>query len=142
MSAKMKESSKSKPSGEEQVLEFLAKLEHPLKSEIEEIRSIILNAYENITEHIKWNAPSFCIQEQDRITFNLHGKAGIRLVFHCGAKGSSTTGEGPLIQDDTKLLVWLAADRAIVTFASMDDVHSKRDQLTKVIVKWIEATTP
>jgi len=70
-----------KLTGHEQVLEFLQKLEHPLKLQIEEVRRIILDSNDQISEHIKWNAPSFCINEQDRITFNLHGNEGFRLVF-------------------------------------------------------------
>ena len=50
----------TKRSGHELVVEFLNNLEHPLKNEIEEVRKIILSVDEQITEHIKWNAPSFC----------------------------------------------------------------------------------
>jgi hypothetical protein len=41
------------------VNEFMNKLEHPLKSEMEAIRTVILSANNEITEGIKWNAPSF-----------------------------------------------------------------------------------
>lgn len=49
-----------KLTGPEQVALFLKELEHPLKDEIEEVRKIILSAADDITEQIKWNAPSFC----------------------------------------------------------------------------------
>lgn len=75
-----------KLSGPQQVVEFFNNLEHPLKKEIEEVRKIILSTNESITEHIKWNAPSFCFNNEDRVTFNLQGKGFFRLVFHCGAK--------------------------------------------------------
>lgn len=71
-----------KLSGHEQVIEFLNNVEHPLKKEMEEVRKIILSTNEHITEHIKWNAPSFSFNNEDRVTFNLQGKGFFRLVFH------------------------------------------------------------
>jgi hypothetical protein len=129
-----------KQSGHEQVVEFMTKLEHPLKKEIGEVRKIILSANENITEHIKWNAPSFCFENEDRVTLNLHGKGYFRLVFHCGAKVKNTVGKTPLFEDTTGLLDWVAGDRAIVNF-TMNDVKTKEEKLVEVITKWIEATS-
>jgi len=38
---------------------FLADLEHPLKAGVEQLRAAILASDDAITEHVKWNAPSF-----------------------------------------------------------------------------------
>jgi hypothetical protein len=43
----------------DKVDEFLENLSHPLKAEIEAVRSIIKGVNKNINEEIKWNAPSF-----------------------------------------------------------------------------------
>ncbi|GIP56724.1 MULTISPECIES: DUF1801 domain-containing protein [Paenibacillus] len=130
----------NKPSGHEQVLGFLEKLEHPLKQEIEEVRKIILSSNDQITEHIKWNAPSFCVNNQDRITFNFHGKEGFRLVFHCGSKKTDYADKDRLLQDDSGLLEWATGDRATLTFTSAKDVEDKRGKLIEVVTKWIEVT--
>ncbi|MFD1406759.1 DUF1801 domain-containing protein [Kroppenstedtia eburnea] len=127
-------------SGHQQVVEYMNNLEHPLKKEIEEVRKIILSADPRLTEHIKWNAPSFCFENEDRVTFNLHGRGYFRLVFHCGAKVKDNSGNGPLFTDTTKLLDWVADDRAIIKFTDMNDVIAKKEKLTEVITKWIEAT--
>jgi hypothetical protein len=124
----------------QQVVEFLNNLEHPLKQEIEEVRSIILSANQEFTEHIKWKAPSFCINKEDRITFNLQGNGFFRLIFHCGAKVKEQAGKGRLIDDTTGLLDWAANDRAIIKFTDMNDVQAKKDKLVDVIIKWIEAS--
>jgi hypothetical protein len=71
---------------ENQVVDYMNNLEHPLKKEIEEVRKIILSANNQFTEHIKWNAPSFCINNEDRVTFNLQGKGYFRLIFLRGSK--------------------------------------------------------
>ena len=47
-------------------------LDHPLKQQIEQLRAAILGSNERITEHGKWNAPSFRYASEDRVTFRLH----------------------------------------------------------------------
>jgi uncharacterized protein YdhG (YjbR/CyaY superfamily) len=39
--------------------EFLDKLDHPFKAEVQALREIIKGVNRHITEQIKWNAPSF-----------------------------------------------------------------------------------
>ena len=131
----MTTSESKKLSGSEQVVEFMNNLEHPLKEEIEEVRKIILSTDDKITEHIKWNAPSFCYEGEDRVTFNLHGKGFIRLVFHCGAKVKDRKTSEPLIVDTSGILEWKAADRAMMKF---NDVKAKEEKLREVIRKWLK----
>lgn len=126
-----------KLSGHEQVVEFLNNLEHPLKNEIEEVRKIILSVNDNITEHIKWNAPSFCFNNEDRVTFNLQGKGFIRLILHMGAKVKNKKKKLP--EDTTGLLEWVADDRAIIKLTDMMDVELKKERLIQAIDLWILA---
>jgi hypothetical protein len=129
---------KEKPSGHQQVVEYLSILEHPMKNEIEEVRKIILDANVNITEHIKWNAPSFCYGNDDRITFHLRGKGYIQLIFHRGAKSKDQIRE-PLFMDETGLLEWITADRASIKFTDMNDIRIKKENLKKIVNRWLEA---
>jgi hypothetical protein len=130
-----------KLSGHQHVVEFLNELEHPQKKEIEEVRKIILGVNEQITEHIKWKAPSFCINNEDRVTFNLQGKGFFRLIFHCGAKSKANEGNGPLFDDTTGLLDWVTGDRAIIKLTNMSEVEAKRGKLAEVVARWIEVTS-
>jgi hypothetical protein len=116
---------------------FLRELNHPLRAEMERVRSIILAANPEITEHIKWKAPSFRFDGEDRVTFNLRAKDGIQLVFHRGAKVKAA--KGFEFKDATGLMEWVAADRALVKFKDMQDVKSKKAALTEVVKKWFEA---
>lgn len=129
-----------KLSGAQQVAEFLNNFEHPLKKEIEEVRKIILSTNESITEHIKWNAPSFCFNNEDRVTFNFQGKGFFRLIFHCGAKVKDHAVNRNLFEDTTGLLDWVTTDRAMIKLTDMNDVESKKEKLAAVVVKWIEVT--
>ncbi len=120
----------------EAVDQFLEALEHPLKAEIEAVRSIILSADEQITEHIKWNGPSFCYAGVDRVTFNLHPADSIQLVFHRGAKVKSS--EGFVFEDHSGLMKWVRSDRAVVTLKDMQDIEANRAALTDLVKAWIE----
>lgn len=139
MANKKGNSAHQKLSGHEQVLKFIEDLEHPLKPEIEYVRKIILEANDQLSEHIKWNAPSFFIID-DLITFNLHGKDGFRLIFHCGSKVTKFAKGGPLFEDSTLLLEWLAGDRASVRFRSMEEIETNKESLKQLVNKWIEVT--
>ena len=130
---------RNKATGNEGVDPFLAQLEHPLKEEIREVRRIILSAHPQLTEHIKWNAPSYACNGEDRVTFSLHGQGFFRLVFHCGAKAKNRQLEGRLIDDSTQLLEWVTDDRATARFTNMHDVREKEAALRTVIQQWIAA---
>lgn len=130
---------KSKAAHQE-VNEFLNDLKHPLKAKIEAIRKIILKADNRLTEHIKWNAPSYCIHGDDRITFNLAGKGFIRLVFHCGAKAKDNQAKNKLFEDTTGLLEWAANDRAIAKFTTMEEIKIREKDLIKTINTWLLKT--
>lgn len=125
----------------EEVTAYLTALEHPLKKEIEEVRKVILNANANLTEHIKWNAPSYRFNGDDRITFNLAGKGFFRLIFHCGAKATEKKPKDKLFEDKTGLLEWAANDRAVAKFTDMHDVKAKKNALIKTIDTWLKVTT-
>ncbi|TVX96315.1 DUF1801 domain-containing protein [Cohnella terricola] len=129
-----------KLNGHEQVAEFMNKLEHPFKKEIEEVRTIILSANNQLTEYIKWNAPSFCLDNEDRITFNLRGNGYFQLIFHCGSKVRKYESNEPLFHDDTGLLEWLANDRATVKFRDINDVIEKQEKLIRLVNRWLEVT--
>jgi uncharacterized protein YdhG (YjbR/CyaY superfamily) len=66
----------------EQVDEFIDKLDHPFKAEVVMVREIIKNVNKEITEQIKWKAPSFSYKGESLVTFNLWEKKRIHLVFH------------------------------------------------------------
>lgn len=120
---------------------YLEELAHPLKQEIMEVRQIILNSNKKFTEHIKWNAPSYCINGEDRITFNLHGTSYFRLIFHCGVKIKARKIKGKISSDKEQLLEWVADDRAVLQFSDMIEVMQKKRSVVLLINEWIKLTT-
>jgi hypothetical protein len=120
----------------DEVNAFMARLEHPLKAEIETVRAIILGADARIHESIKWNAPSFAVTEYFA-TFKLRPITTVQVVFHTGAKVKAIVND-MYIDDPAGLLKWAAKDRCVATFADMHDIASKTAALTVVVKQWIE----
>lgn len=118
---------------------YLAELQHPLKPEALELRSIILGAVPELKERIKWNAPSYLFEGDDRITFNFFAQDKIRLVFHCGAKTHKRKGKGRLVADPDGLLEWASDHRAVASFGSMAEIRARRASLTALISAWLAA---
>lgn len=121
--------------GANEVDAFMQKLDHPLKKEFEAVRAIILGASSEISEGIKWNAPSFRVNEYFA-TFHLR-KNEVLVILHLGAKVKGNSTAGLKINDPTDLLEWLAKDRAAVTFRDMKAIKSSKAAFDKIVRQWI-----
>jgi uncharacterized protein YdhG (YjbR/CyaY superfamily) len=115
----------------DKVDEFLENLSHPLKAEIEVVRSIIKGVNKNINEEIKWNAPSFNYKGEYLVTFNLRETLRVHLVFH-----------NPFIpQVKSSLLEGDYKDRRMTYFVNMNDIKTNKPLLEKALkdlIKLIE----
>lgn len=107
----------------DKVDEFLENLSHPLKAEIEAVRSIIKGVNKNINEEIKWKAPSFNYKGEYLVTFNLREQKRVHLVFH--------NPQIPKVKSD--LLEGDYKDRRMAYFADMKDVLAKKSLLVKAL---------
>jgi hypothetical protein len=123
---------------QDDVEQFLKTLEHPLKAQLKSLRRAILARSADISEHLKWNAPSFCIGGEDRVTFRLHPKGHLQLVFHRGAKVKDA--KGFRFEDDSGLMEWAAADRGVVTLRDAQDAKAKQAAVVELVQRWMEAT--
>ncbi len=118
---------------------YVRALEHPLKSEVETLRMIILGADALIGEQIKWNAPAFFYRgemkpfdpkeyKRDIVVFNLRATDHVLLVFPTGARIDAASG---LLEGD------YTDGRRLAKFRNMDDVSSKKCALLGVIADWL-----
>lgn len=109
--------------------EYLATLEHPYKAEVAALREIILGVSDDITEQIKWNAPTFSYKGY-LATFNLHSKLGrqvAHLVFH----------NGIILDDPNGILEGDYPDRRMAYFKDMAEVEANADALRGLVRDWI-----
>ena len=112
--------------------EFMVRLEHPLKTEVQAAREIIKGADPRVTEEVKWNAPSFSCSGEYLVTFNLRAAQHVHLVFH-----------NPLIaQIASPILEGDYPDRRMAYFRDMNDLLAKRGELERVLRELIARLAP
>lgn len=116
--------------------EFLTNLEHPLKELIYAVRASIRDADARLTEQIKWNAPSFALGDLDLVTMKLFPPKSVQVIFHRGAKKTMQPASR-LLTEDFGLLKWPANDRAVATFASLEQFESQKADFRKIVASWI-----
>lgn len=109
------------------VNEFMDKLDHPLKAEVQAVREIIKGVNKNITEEIKWKAPSFNYKGY-LATFNLWADQRVHLVFH----------NPEVVNIKSEILEGNHPTRRMVYFSDMKDVKAKKAALVKVVKELVK----
>ncbi|CAN7430500.1 DUF1801 domain-containing protein [Devosia sp. LjRoot16] len=108
---------------------MMAALDHPLKPEIEALRTTIKSAAPELGERVKWNAPSYYLGAHDMAAFNLRQSSFVQLVLVFPG--------GLMIEDRRGLLEGDSKDRRLLRFDSMADVEHKRPALEAVVRQWV-----
>lgn len=125
MTAKVK---KPKLTDEEQVKEWMNKLDEEMKLSVNAVRKIIKAARPELNERIKWNAPSYYYKE-DIVTFGpARGKDKIILVFHHPSIVKIRSG---LLQGDYK-------DRRLVYLNSVTEIKAAKKELERIIKESVQ----
>jgi len=120
------------------VEEFLNSLDVDKRQLVDTLRDLILKTEPNLEEHIKWNAPSYVLDGEDRITFNLMNKQGVvKLVLHMGATRKEDKKGAPVLQDTSGLIEWNSDIRGTITFNEIDDIQSNLPALKIVLKNWL-----
>jgi hypothetical protein len=107
----------------EEVDDYIARLDHPVKGEVQVLRDIIKGVNADVTEEVKWKAPSFSYRGAYLVTFNLRNPKRIRLVFHNPAIASVRS---ELLEGDYP-------DRRLAYITDMNDVKAKGAGLVDIL---------
>ena len=124
----MAKNTKPKLTDAEQVEQYMAKLDNPLKPEIEALREIIKKTDRKICERIKWNAPSYYYMD-DIVTFGPARPGKVMLVFH---HPHIVNIKSALLEGDYK-------DRRLAHFKDMQEVKANKKELAAIITELITA---
>ena len=119
---------------------ILDQLNHPLRVEIDYLRTLILSSGSRLSENIKWNGPNYFLGEAaDRITMKIHPPKNIQLVFHRGAKKNTPSRERT-IEHPSARLQWKDNDRVIMTFRNLQEIKEAEGELREIVEAWVDAT--
>lgn len=104
---------------------YMQTLDHPLKPQIEQLREILKNADERLSERIKWNAPSYHLDGVDIVTFGplMRKKDEILLVFH----------HPKIVEIASDILEGQFKDRRLVTLHNQAEVDAKTEELQRIM---------
>ena len=119
---------------------FLTNFDDERKPLVEAVIQAINEGCPNLTQTIKWNAPSFVDNGKDRLTLMLHKKDRVCLILHTGAKPKEDKKAPRLYVDSTGLLEWNSNIRATVTFIDSTDFVSKRHLFKTAVSQWLDET--
>lgn len=131
---------KSKLSDSEQVTEYISKQVPQVAATMQAIREALLSVNQDISEHIKWNAPAFYFNgamaafdakeyKRDIVVYNLRKNGDILLIFPTGSA----------INDASGLLEGSYTDgRRMVTISNIDDLNAKLPSLKEVLKNWLK----
>ena len=116
---------------------YLDSLKPDVRAAVDALRAIVVEAQPGLVERIKWNAPSFAIGDDDRITLGVAPKGGFRVVLH---RGAAAKHDDFRFDDEDGLANWPAPDRGVVTFADTGEIEARRDALLDLFTRWLAAT--
>lgn len=117
--------------------EFIRSLDSAKQHQVQTLRRYILHESPKLAEHIKWNAPSYQKDSEDRITFNVAGKDGfVKLVLHMGATRAEDKRAAPLL-DDAALVEWVSDIRGYMTFKTIGEIVSNEKEIKRTIRNWL-----
>ena len=111
--------------------------EHPLRKEMDALRTIILGVELSIVEGVKWNTASF--RTTDWFA-TLNGPKHVKepmVILHAGAKAKGIVVKDR-IPDPDGLLKWLGMDRAQIIFKDTTDITAKQQALKAIVSAWIK----
>src|SRR5262245_61410000 len=101
--------------------EFFDDLNKDKRLQIDTLRNLILETEPRLEEHLKWNAPSYVFNGEDRITFNLMNKQGVvKLVLHMGVTRKENRNGSPVMNDASGLIEWSSDIRGTITFSDIE----------------------
>lgn len=118
--------------------EFLADLSDDRRRQVEKLMSIIASAHEDLTIHIKWNSPSYVLNGEDRVTFNMHYPDQTLILLHMGATRKEDKQSQPIMQDETGLIKWNSDIRGTLSFRSLDEIEKQSKDIKEILQKWFK----
>ena len=126
------------PSAQRSIADIMSALDEDARKQVQLLRDIIASLEVDLTEHVKWNAPSYVLHGEDRITMNLRNKQGlVKLVLHMGATRPENKKGDPVLADDEGLVEWASDIRGLVALADVDDLRAKEPALRRVLTRWL-----
>ncbi|WP_407345565.1 DUF1801 domain-containing protein [Pengzhenrongella phosphoraccumulans] len=118
--------------------DFLEAQSAESRAAVDALRAIVLASHPNVTEHLKWNSPSFVVDGVDRATINIGRAGAIRLVLHQDTTTAEHAGAATAFTGDPLgILTWHSDIRASLLVGGTTEIAARREELSAVIREWL-----
>ena len=122
--------------------EFLSDQTADKLQEINKLRELILHTEPRLVENLKWNAPNYVYNDEDRITFNLMNKQNVvKIIIHMGATRKENKKASPVLGNGQGLVEWNSDIRGTIRFNGMSDISLKKEPFQTLISDWLAVST-
>ncbi len=122
--------------------EFLKDQSPEKIQQIAYIQNLIMDVEPSLTENLKWNAPNYVYNGEDRITLNLMNKEGkVKIILHMGATKQENKKGPRALNEDQGIIDWNSDIRGTICFEDLDDIKAKKAALSKVVADWLSIKT-
>ena len=122
--------------------EFLSDQTADKLQEINKLRELILHTEPRLVENLKWNAPNYVYNDEDRITFNLMNKQNVvKIIIHMGATRKENKKGSPVLGNGQGLVEWNSDIRGTIRFNGMSDISLKKEPFQTLISDWLAVST-
>ena len=126
------------PAKQVSIADIMSVLDDVTAEQVQLLRDVIGSLDADLTEHVKWNAPSYVLDGEDRITMNLRNKESVvKLVLHMGATRPENTKGAPVLAEDEGLVEWASDIRGLIAFSDAGEIRGKEPLLRRVLVRWL-----
>lgn len=118
--------------------DFMRGIDKTQQEQVSLLRSLIIDAHPELAERIKWNSPSYALNDVDRITFSVRPKYPTAIVLHMGALRPEDKKASPVMDDPSELITWKSDTRGVIYFTDLDDIKAKSTQFVATINRWLK----
>ena len=121
-----------------EVERYISQLEPEIQPAIEYLRQVILSIDKEISEHIKWNSPSFYYSGEMKEFDPKEYKRDILVMNLRKNKIMCVLPTGMDIKVNTEILEGNYTDgRRIINFRNLGDIQEKEPKLRETIKEWL-----
>jgi hypothetical protein len=120
----------------QEVSAWLAGQTEQNRAGIERLREVVRSVDAPWVETVKWNAPNFALDGEDRVTLGVERRGGWRVVLH---RGAAAKADGFAFRDASGLEKWPSPDRGVVAIRDLADLDDKATALAELIGRWVRA---
>jgi hypothetical protein len=114
---------------------FRASLDDDQLKIVDRLCAMVRGCADGVVERVKWNAPSYGIGDNDRITLGVSPKGIVRVILHRGA--AKQDNQAFSFEAPAGLVTWPDRDRGVMQFADAATLDRWEIDVKSIFHRWM-----